>query len=263
MQQCTNQHDIRHSVGTPYHPAGQGIVERRNSEVKRHLKALALEFDGLWDEHVSRATDILNNMPFSTTNVAPYQLLFGRTLKLDETLPSMAFQARLKALQDAHGALLQKACPTTSHRDYAGQAVLLIRQTAVKPVTRGPLRVLGASSRPNVYQVRDFTTKTTFDAHADSLHLLKGNYTDAELAHWAARMQEEYVVERIVQHRTVGEDVELEVHWLGYDDADDSWLKYDKDTDKLEALDTYVSTLPELRRQLSAIKRRWRSRQRK
>jgi hypothetical protein len=70
------------------------------------------------------------------------------------------------------------------------------------------------------------------------------NFSPLEVAR---RDKQEYIVDKIVAHRLVNPDVndnlknnyEFKIRWLGYDDRDDSWIKW-KGINKLQALDIYL-----------------------
>ncbi|KAG9389429.1 Chromo (CHRromatin Organization MOdifier) domain [Carpediemonas membranifera] len=199
-----NQSSIIHKVGTPYHPAGQGSVERQNEEVKRHLRAYLLENDGTWEEGVNQITSIINNAPLSTSQLSPNQVLFGKEVPIPAGSLSMElFYSTLQALRSEQLKMTSRQSPTATHaaEHLVGQGVIVRRNTTGHVITRGPCRIIRKTERPNVYIVRDFTLNKDFEAHADSLTHFRGTYTDKELADWAARHQGEYLVRSILAHR--------------------------------------------------------------
>ena len=77
---CT-QHGIVHQTTTPYTPAQNGVVERKNRTLKdiinSMLNSLGLPHN-LWGEALFIANFILNRISFKNSNKSPYKLWKGR-----------------------------------------------------------------------------------------------------------------------------------------------------------------------------------------
>ena len=71
-----------------YHPEANGIVERANGEVMKHLRALANEFvvKDDWATFLPLVQRIVNASPHSSTGIAPARLLFGDLISLNRGL---------------------------------------------------------------------------------------------------------------------------------------------------------------------------------
>ncbi|GKT18034.1 DDE-type integrase/transposase/recombinase, partial [Aduncisulcus paluster] len=84
---------IKHHRVTSHHPTGNGMIERTNREIKRHLRALILELAEQcdWPLMLPIVASILNNHKHSVTGITPHELTYGKfkneTLVQDWTTP--------------------------------------------------------------------------------------------------------------------------------------------------------------------------------
>ncbi len=255
MQAFCSNWGTTQRFGTPYHPAGQGVVERRNAEIKRHLRACQLEDGGDWPGHLPTVTAILNNVPYTKSGLSAFQLMFGRDApSITEATTPHQFRDTLLTLQQHQRDVLGRTPPSKSHVDLVGKAVLLHRPTAMGLRTRGPLRVIKRAPRPNVYIIRDLTTGKDVHAHASSLSEFAGDYTDEQLQEWAARVSHEYVVRDVTGHKCTKGKLLFRVAWEGYDDSEATWEPYTRDLDQLEALGHYLDSHPDAASLVKAAK---------
>jgi transposase InsO family protein len=79
---------VTQQFGPPYHSQSQGTVERVNSEVMRHLRALVWNAAAYtrWNELLPFAQRIINATVHSATGVAPAALVFGGRLDLSRRI---------------------------------------------------------------------------------------------------------------------------------------------------------------------------------
>ena len=73
---------VQKSRTTPYHPMGNGAVERFNRTLGGMIRALPPKAKHRWPQHLKSLTFAYNATVHETTGFAPFQLMFGRTPRL-------------------------------------------------------------------------------------------------------------------------------------------------------------------------------------
>ena len=74
--------DARKSRTTPYHPAGDGLVERMNRTLITTLRSYANDHPTSWDEYLQPALLSYRTAVQKSTDFTPARLMFGRELRL-------------------------------------------------------------------------------------------------------------------------------------------------------------------------------------
>uniref|UniRef100_A0A096LXU6 Integrase catalytic domain-containing protein n=1 Tax=Poecilia formosa TaxID=48698 RepID=A0A096LXU6_POEFO len=82
MKELCSLYGVSKSRTTPYHPAGNGRVERMNQTLLNMLRSLEVEKQSRWPEHLPELLHAYNNVIHSATGFAPSYLMFGRHLRL-------------------------------------------------------------------------------------------------------------------------------------------------------------------------------------
>ena len=95
---------VKKSRTTPYHPMGNGMVERYNKTLLNMLGTLSDSQKSDWKSHVSTMTHAYNAAEHESTGFAPFYLMFGRH-------PRLAIDAFL--------GLKQETSTPKSHQDYS------------------------------------------------------------------------------------------------------------------------------------------------
>ena len=78
---------ITKSRTTPYHPQGDGVVERLNQILMHILRVYVADHQKDWDCWLTLAVMFYKTAKQSSTRETPFKLLFGRDPVLVRTLP--------------------------------------------------------------------------------------------------------------------------------------------------------------------------------
>ncbi|XP_075935390.1 uncharacterized protein LOC142935134 [Anarhichas minor] len=191
---------IQKSHTTPYHPMGNGVVERYNRTLGNMIRALPPQSKARWPQMLQMLTFCYNCTEHETTGFAPFFLMFGRIPRLpvdvvfQHALPNGAvvdhheFVSRLKHdLSEA-----ARIARLNSRTEQARQAKNYNRKAKGSPLTVGDRVLLAnrgergkrkiadkwestvyevASVRPgiNVYSIRDPATSREKVVHRNLL----------------------------------------------------------------------------------------------
>ena len=265
--------NIEQFFSSPYHPASNGIVERRVAEVTRHLRnlVLAIKDNSAWNDSLCLVQRILNSHQSHATGHAPAQLVYGNAIDLnrrllpstpvssldDDTASAVSAKQYVNNLICVQNKLLRNAMafqqqridrylassPENPTSFPPGQLVLVKypKQSPSKLATRyfGPGEILSRSG--NHYRV-----KNILDASIQLVHLdrLKVYHHDKFMSATEAAMLDnhEFKVEAIIDH--VGSPSKkstmlFRIRWLGYDSDHDTFEPYTTVKD-LSLLTTYA-----------------------
>lgn len=276
-QELENWFKFQHIKIVPYHPEANGIVERKNAEIMKHLRAMVMARDlrDQWSYVLPMIQRILNFSVDRSTGTFPAEIIFGSMIPND-----LYLDVELDLVKDAHEHLQElKVCQTLvieASRQHLAKSFPKTKAEAVakpeyevgdfilmsypnRPPSklsakyRGPLLVT-EKYREDMYQVRDLITSRVYDTHVSSMFAWTGvpGETASDVLKVAALDTDEYVVEAIIDHRFLPgksrgkTNMEFRVKWLGYSDEDEEWMPWHK-ANELSALDDYSKAHPELK----------------
>ena len=81
MKEVSRLLSIRQLTSTPYNPKCNGLVERFNGTIKQMLKRMTEERPKDWDRYLGPLLFAYRETPQESTGFAPFELLFGRTVR--------------------------------------------------------------------------------------------------------------------------------------------------------------------------------------
>ncbi len=279
---------LSHRFSTSYHPASNGVVERHNGSIANVLRAMLMDGDmpqDQWSTLVPLAQYVLNSRTPRATGISPLTLITGRTdaQAIDPEQLAAAMALLDEDVAEKHWLFLARtrnAAAEALHRydtrsdgdrpqPWSNGDYCLLRYPSraphkLAPCLRGPLLVVRAGASPNAWVLEDLLTGTHLTVHAERMIPVDtGGRSRDELVAMAAKDVADYVVESVVSHRIKkgphGRRIaELKVRWQGYEPAEDSFIPFNSDNDRLEALDAYFAAHPEAEVELGRF-RKWRT----
>ena len=256
----------------PYRPQSNGMIERSNQEVGRHLKSLIMDqrVAETWSAVLPIVQRIMNSTPNRVTGTTPARLMYGGAVSLDRALlkdladlrPQITVEDYIQTLVETQRQLVVIAAehqqkviddylaktPDGPTEFKEGDYVLVTYPdrppTKLHPKWKGPMIVVGR--RDAVYECQDVSTLRVSSFHVSRLKLFNMDQTEVEdVVGIAAVDVAEYVVDSIVDHRQTAAGLQFRVRWKDYGPRDDSWLPYSEVRDVV-AFHAYRLEHPEL-----------------
>jgi len=270
------------AMSTAFHPQTDGQTERANRTLEDMLRAFVSYRQNDWDQFLSTAEFACNNAPNASTGMSPFRINYGRDpynpytgiTKVPDEIPATAdfLEGLTNSIKIATDALVlakanQERNANKSRRDVSfkiGDQVLLsanhinLASQALRPTKKlqhrfiGPYNITHKVSAVayrlelpeslkihpvfHVSLLRPYRNPTTFpDRALPSPPPPPVTIDDAT----------EYVVEKILDHRTRRHRTEYLVKWDGYPDYDASWEPQE-----------HLANAPEILRAYKASRRR-------
>jgi transposase InsO family protein len=284
-QQLASFLGYTHIVILPYHPQANGIVERHNAEIMKHLRAMILEGASVkqWSIILPLVQRIINSSYHSAIDTYPARLLFGDSLPIygpllctarSETLPvpvneyieqlmtnleNVVIKSQeylnnhLRRLDDRHDS--KKS--SNSHSFAVGDYVLVTYPSRpphkLASPYRGPLKIVECV-RDDIYRCLELASNQVLEFHVDRLRPFHSRATNNEavLGNLAAADSDMFMVEAIIDHRcktrrrtNMAKQLEYRIRWTGYSPDEDTWQPY-RDVKDLEAFHQYLTAHPDI-----------------
>ena len=82
MEELCKLLQIEKSRTTPYHPQGDGLVERTNRTLLNMLSTVVEEHQEEWELHLQPVCMAYNTSIQPTTGYSPFFFMFGRTARM-------------------------------------------------------------------------------------------------------------------------------------------------------------------------------------
>ena len=122
---------IKHFRTTPYHPEGNGQVERFNRTLLSMLRSLPAKYKSRWRDHLNKVVHAYNCTKHDATGFSPFLLLFGRPPRLPIDL---MFGLKPPPGYSTYPEFVKK------WRDAMSEAYQLASETAAKKATSGKIQ---------------------------------------------------------------------------------------------------------------------------
>jgi hypothetical protein len=247
-----------HSLSTAYSKEENGIVERANQEVLRHLTAI------LFDKRVSHAWSyeqlpmvqrIMNTVEKTSTGVSPAELILNNSIRLTSAIlspPSISNSKSQISLSDvmdrwiSKQTLLLKVAQknqrvTDSHHlvvhdprvtEFPLHSYVLFsppvgRSDKLVPRHRGPYQVMHISGA--IYTIQDLVNGKVLETHIHNLRPFNYDEERTDPVAVAQQNAQEFVVEEVLAHRgdrAKRSTLEFRIRWSGFGEESDSWEPY-------------------------------------
>jgi transposase InsO family protein len=253
--------EITHVRTTPYSHEENGLVERANKEVLRHLRAVMFDknIHSEWEKARPFVQRILNTEPSSITKVRPCEILLGNAVDLDRhiyresvqdeyTVPlskwigtSLRLQQKVLEVLVAsiHAIDAEREANADARRtEFAiGTKVLCANPQdglgnthmvhKLKTPLKGPLTVLRRQG--DQYVLLNHASRKEETVHISRLRPFYYDETRVDPNEVALKDRGMYLIEKVLDHAgNVNRKSQLTflVRWEGYDESTDSWLPW-------------------------------------
>ncbi|KAG9394819.1 DNA N-6-adenine-methyltransferase [Carpediemonas membranifera] len=239
---------------TPYYHEENGVVERWNKEVNRHLRCEMYERQThRWASLLPAIQNIINSARSKATGSSAWRLVMADgTGAMDDKLKEQRMeeveaarrmiqneehrrrnmeQTAKKKKQDSQkrAADIQRQHPES--RVAAGLWVFADRDAEIRKKYdlkwRGPLMVVRKVPRKsNSYVVRDSETKKTYKKHVSHLKVAEGEWSEEKARIACALDRSQAYIKEIVDwrvRRDANRTPEVKCRWLGFEASEDTW----------------------------------------
>ncbi len=243
-----------HHITTPYRHEANSIVERMNREINKWLKRRRISIRELddWPSHLPAVQYVINSSKSSVSGFSPMQLVYGRTLTLEQ--PAVLLDVASEEFHSAAACRIRdlvkyNVALSLSEQDKAEKAKrarlpapvsrrtpkwVLVKYPERPPskllsTYRGPMKVHAVTQREGhtvAYTVSDAWNPSAQRLKVDAARVSlfnQGDLTDAQVEELSATDVHEYGVDRILQSRDSPTGPEYLVEWTGYEPEEATW----------------------------------------
>jgi transposase InsO family protein len=263
--------DIEHNLIQAYSKEENGLVERANKEVNRHITAIVHDkmIKNEWKQMLPFVKRLMNSQVHSSIGVSPAQLIFGNSVNHESNIlyphakkDEQTYNTHIQQLLQTQAKLIQSAQQTQystdmfhiAQRDINNPTVFPINsyvlaeyETSKKPSkfhTRlhGPYRVVAINKDNTVYTVQHLITNKNADYHIKFLREFKYDSNIDPIQ--AAKHDEEYdeIIE-VLDHKFTNKKkltryLQFQLIWSR--DKTPVWQQWNKTLAENEKIHTYL-----------------------
>lgn len=269
-----------HFLTNAYSKEMNGLVERQNKEILRHLRNIIFDqrIGNKWSKYTPLVQRVLNSSRNSATGLSPAEMVFPNGLQLDKSIltesSSIYVSSYIQDLQQAQGRILALAelslrSMDQKHMDnystdrtvFEDNSYVLAehRHNALRrgpvskllPFLKGPMLVKHHNDKTGIYALQDLVTAQVLDYHVSRLRpFLYDDRTCTPLHAALTDTLDEFVAERVIRMkgntRKSRKDLSFLIRWAGYKEADDTWEPWDYCKDS-HAVQNFLRAHPEAR----------------
>ena len=256
IKSLTTMYGIDHRLTTAYHPSANGLVERKNKEVSRALKKYTDGTYAAWNEWLPLVQMSLNKAISQKTKSTAFALMFGRKFNnfkdfrevelvkdknkgVDELKEhwNEFHQIVLPGLDKRVNEVKQKQESRLNSRKQLenfkpGDKVMVLdvnRGSKWDPVYEGPYEVV-EQHRGGAYSLKNELGDIMEPRR--TINMLKPVKEKLE------KTEEDYEVEKVIDHIREGRSYKYLVKWKGYEEKDNTWV-LEKDFNQKELIKKY------------------------
>jgi transposase InsO family protein len=249
---------IENSFATAHSSEENGIVERANQEVMRHLRALLFDsrVHDKWSfEQLPLVQRIMNTVEKTSTGVTPADLILSHSIRLTSHIMSpisgsvdssdtslsdrmdewisrqhtLLVVAQESQLQSDQHKVVENDADITDYpiNSYVLYTPPMGRGNKLLPRHRGPYQVRGR--KQSIYIIEDLILGKQIKTHVHNLRPFLFNPQRVNPQEVAQQNEQEFMVRDIVAHRGDHHrrsSMQFLVRWTGYDASSDSWEPY-------------------------------------
>ena len=221
---------VIHQHSLAYRPQANGIVERMNAEVMRHLRILvnAIKSFDKWSTVLPWVMRIINSSYNSSIGTAPCRMMFGNNVHLQYGLiEDLVIQDKLVMSNEDYIQRLQTnfknlvIASQMSQQQELDKRLKLSPEVPTKyeigdfifssypdrpvnkltPKWRGPYMIIDTKSDGNVYSCQHMNTMQVVDFHVTTIKKCVGDMDEDTMSSLASLDTQEYEIEAIVSHK--------------------------------------------------------------
>ena len=262
-----------HQLTKAYSKEQNAIVERVNREVWAHLKALVFDrrVQNRWSKYLPIVQRYINTSVHSATGCTPAEIVFPNGAQIDRELlthsSGVVVSAYIKDMQEAQGRIIALAEQRLRKRDQKhlasrkgaepqylpGEYVLVEHRhnslrkgpkSKLLPYKAGPLLVQQKLPE-GMYSLRDLITMTSKVYHVSKMSPFRYDERTLQPIQVAATDTfDQFVIEKVMamkgDPRGPKSQIEFQVRWAGFSEANDSWISW-KDSRTTNAVQLFLS----------------------